>query len=106
MLFNVNGTNWRVVFVKPDSECVRRSDGGFSVGTTDENTHEVYLCENLHGDFLKKVFIHEVCHVICISYGIYLPIDVEEIVCDFVATHGKEIFDIVSIMFGVVNMVA
>ena len=68
MVFYINGTNWRVVFVKPNSEAIRRTDGSYSVGTTDANTHEIYLNENLHGDFLKKVFIHEVCHAICIFY--------------------------------------
>lgn len=54
MVFYINGTNWRVVFVKPNSEAIRRTDGSYSVGTTDANTHEIYLNENLHGDFLKK----------------------------------------------------
>lgn len=106
MVFYINGTNWRVVFVKPNSEAIRRTDGSYSVGTTDANTHEIYLNENLHGDFLKKVFIHEVCHAICISYEIYLPIEQEELLCDFVATYGKEVLDIVEMMLGAVRMVS
>ena len=52
-----------------------------------------------------KVLIHEVCHAICMSYDIYLPIETEEILCDFVATYGDEIFDIVDMVLGAVRRV-
>ena len=45
--------------------------------------------------FLRKVLLHEVCHATMFSYGIHIPIEQEEFICDFVATYGDGVFDIV-----------
>lgn len=59
----------------------------------------------LRGFMQRKVLIHEVCHAICMSYDVYLPIEQEEILCDFVATYGDEVFDIVDMVLGAVRRV-
>ena len=95
MKVKLNKTEWNIVFVMPQNLVLQRSDGSFSVGVTDKSTNCIYLSQNLTDGFLRKVIIHELCHAVCLSYDIYLPLAQEEVLCDFVATYGDEIFDIV-----------
>ena len=105
MIFNINGTIWRVQYENSNSSELRRSDNTISLGVTDRNTHTIYLSDKLQGFMERKVLIHEVCHAICMSYDVYLPIEQEEILCDFVATYGDEVFDIVDMVLGAVRRV-
>ena len=98
MAFTINGIDWNVVIVSPTDDRLRRSDGGISIGVTDNNTKEIYISNLVRGGFFRKVLTHEVCHAICMSYDIFLPIEQEEIVCDFVATYGEEVFEIVDML--------
>ena len=98
MFFTINGTMWQVQYENPLSGELRRSDGTISLGVTDRNTHTIYLSDKLQGFMERKVLIHEVCHAICMSYDVYLPIEQEEILCDFVATYGDEVFGIVDMI--------
>ena len=103
MIFNINGTMWQVQYKNSNSSELKRSDGTISLGVTDRNT--IYLSNALRGFMERKVLIHEVCHAICMSYDVYLPIEQEEILCDFVATYGDEVFDIVDMVLGAVRRV-
>ena len=105
-MFTMNGYQWDVVFVRSNSPELQRSDGSITVGMTDWNKRTVFLSNALRGAFLRKVFIHEVCHVACFSYGISIDIDQEEFLCDFIATYGDEIFDIVDNLFMVIKKYA
>ena len=105
-MFVMNGYQWDVVFVRSNSPELRRSDGSITVGMTDWNKRAVFLSDALRGAFLRKVFIHEVCHVACFSYGISIDIEREEFLCDFIATYGDEIFDIVDNLFEVLKRFA
>lgn len=106
MFFTINGTMWRVQYENPLSGELRRSDNTISLGVTDRNTHTIYLSIVLRGFMQRKVLIHEVCHAICMSYNVYLPIEQEEILCDFVATYGDEVFGIVDMILGAVRRTA
>ena len=103
MIFSINGTIWQVQYENSNSSELRRSDNTISLGVTDRNTHTIYLSDKLQGFMERKVLIHEVCHAICMSYDVYLPIEQEEILCDFVATYGDEVFDIVDMLLGAVR---
>ena len=103
MLFVINGIRWEVLFCRPNSDNLRRSDGSMTVGVTDFNTRCVYLSELLRGPFLRKVFIHEVCHAAVFSYGIHIGIEEEEFLCDFVSTYGDEIFHVVDEAFSILK---
>lgn len=100
MNFELNGIQWQIVWVDNKSSLLSRTDGSMSVGVTDMNTHCIYLAKSLYGAFLRKVIIHELCHCVCMSYNIYMPIEQEEMLCDFVATYGDQVFDIVDILTG------
>lgn len=106
MFFTINGTNWQVQYENPLSGELRRSDNTISLGVTDRNTHTIYLSDKLQGFMERKVLIHEVCHAICMSYDVYLPIEQEEVLCDFVATYGDEVFGIVDMILGAVRRTA
>lgn len=105
-MFTMNGYQWDVVFVRSNSPELQRSDGSITVGMTDWNKRTVFLSNALRGAFLRKVFIHEVCHVACFSYGISIDIDQEEFLCDFIATYGDEIFGVVDNLFAVLRKFA
>lgn len=90
----INGLSWKIMFVKGNSDCLRRSDGSLTVGVTDISTQTVCLNENLRGFFLRKVLCHEIVHCFCFSYNVVLPIETEEIVADFVATYGTDVIDL------------
>ena len=98
--FELNGIQWQIVWVDNKNSLLSRTDGSMSVGVTDMNTHCIYLAKSLHGAFLRKVIIHELCHCVCMSYNIYMPIEQEEMLCDFVATYGDQVFEIVDILTG------
>lgn len=106
MIFTINSTIWQVQYKNSNSDELRRSDGTISLGVTDRNTHTIYLSNALRGYIQRKVLIHEVCHAICMSYDVYLPIEQEEILCDFVATYGDEVFSIVDMILGAVRRVS
>lgn len=89
----VNGIKWNLDFVSPNSDVLRRKNGEYTVGMTDLNTHTIYISNSISGSFFHKVLRHELCHAYCISYGIYLPIIYEEILCDAIATYGESIID-------------
>lgn len=94
-MFKCNGKTWNLAFVEPYNDNLTRSDGSRTVGVTDNNTKCIYINNRLEGAFLKKVIIHEVCHSAMFSYEIDMDIQQEEFLCDWVATYGEEVFDIV-----------
>lgn len=93
-MFTVNGITWHIKFVSPSSRYLHRSDGSSTVGCTDRDTFTVYVSDEIYGDFLKKVLCHEITHCYIFSYNIYLNVEQEEMVCDILATYGKDIIRI------------
>lgn len=90
-MFIINNTQWIIVFCDAYSDNLRRSDGSLTVGMTDNNTKCVYLSDMLQGKFLRKVVAHELVHCFCFSYDIYIPIEQEEFMADWVATYGEDL---------------
>ena len=102
--FIMNGILWHVKFVDLTSlELVDRT-GKQRVATTDPNTFCIYLSNNLRGDFLNTVFIHELGHCVMVSYNLLYEIhkmvkqefwiEAEEWICNFIADYGMQIFKI------------
>ena len=104
-MFKINNIEWDIQFCAPNSNDLKRSDGSITVGVTDFSTKCVYLSDALHGDFLRKVFIHELCHCAIFSYGFSMDMEQEEFLCDFIASYGDEIFNIVDDLFMVLHKV-
>lgn len=99
MTFYMNGYEWNVYKVPANSPELTRSDGSVTVGMCDGIKRCIFLCDKLRGQFLRKVFIHEVCHSAVFSYGLELDVMQEEFLCNFVASYGDEIFSVVDSMF-------
>ena len=99
MEFLINGILWKIEYVHPMSEKLLRSDGSRTVGVTDLSKGMIYINYMISGEFLRKVITHEVCHASMFSYGIFVDIETEELICDFIASKGREIFEIADELF-------
>ena len=90
-MFEINGIQWDIVWVNPNSDNLRRSDGSITVGVTDRNKKCIFLANSLRNGFLRKVLAHELCHCICFSYDIHMPIEQEEYLANWVSIYGTEV---------------
>lgn len=91
MKFEINGVEWKIVFVPSWSDRLKRSDGSKTVGVAFLEENTIYISNCLKGAFLKRVVAHELCHALCMSYDIRMSIDEEERLADWVATYGTEL---------------
>lgn len=94
-MFIVNNRAWHIVYVKPNSKYLRTSNGIYVLGVTDNKESCIFVNRNLKGRMLEKVISHELCHVFCFSYGIILDLEQEELIADFLATYGRDVFKVV-----------
>lgn len=98
----MNGDLWKVRFVDANDPMLVDRTRTRTVATTDPPTRTVYLSNELYGDFLMTVFIHELGHCALYSFGfldrIYAwvkpqyRIKMEEFICNFLADYGMNIF--------------
>ena len=88
----INDRIWRIVFVPSESSYLARSDGSFTIGCADNKMQSVFVSEDVDGILVDKVICHELVHVYSFSYNLYIPIETEEIIADFLATYGRDIF--------------
>ena len=91
MRFTVNNQNWDLVFVKPNSKELVRSDGSITIGMTDNVQKKVFINNRLSGYMMDKCIAHEMCHVYAFSFDYYMDIETEEIVADFFSLFGRSI---------------
>lgn len=96
--FYMNGDLWRVQFVPPQDDVLIDRTGNRTLGVSDYSTHIISIANNLHGELLNRVFIHELGHCVMFSYGL-LPelhrmikkrywVDAEEFICNILADYG------------------
>lgn len=104
MNFTVNNHKWRLQLVRPSSENLRRSDGSYTFGVTDNSVKTVFVMENMSDYMTERVICHELTHCICFEYGISIPIQTEEWLCNFMADHGKEIIYLLDDLFSLIVM--
>lgn len=91
MTFEVNRNTWTLKFVRPSSKDLRRSDGSYTFGVTDNSVKTVFIMQNMSDYMTDKVILHELSHVHAIEYNYSIPIEVEEIVCDFLSLYGRSV---------------
>ncbi len=91
MSFEINGIEWEIVWVNPNSDNLRRSDNSITVAVTDWNDRCVYMSNVLRGGFLRRVMAHELCHCFCFSYNITMPIEQEEFLADWISLYGTDL---------------
>ena len=105
-MYKINGITWYMIRVRSDSPMLMRSDGSITVGMCDRETQTIYVSDALHGRFLRKVLLHEICHSAMFSYGIDMSVDQEELFCDLLSTYGDEIIAITDGVFKALSEVA
>ena len=105
-MYKINGITWYMVRVRSDSPMLMRSDGSITVGMCDRETQTIYISDALHGRFLRKVLLHEICHSAMFSHGIDMSVDQEELFCDLLSTYGDEIIAITDSVFKALSEVA
>lgn len=87
----VNKIPWNILYVPSNSPNLLRSDGSITLGVTDRNVNCVFISNSLRGELLYKVICHELCHVYVFSYDVYISLDEEERMADFISSFGKSI---------------
>lgn len=94
----MNGDLWKVRFVSPyDSVLIDRT-GQRTLAVSDYSTMTISIANNLYGEFLNRVFIHELGHCVMFSYGLLPELhrmvkkrywtDAEEFVCNILADYS------------------
>ena len=94
IMFAVNGIEWNLILVEPYSDNLKRSDNTLALGVTDNNTKTIYINNRVSDAMFGKILCHEIVHTFCFSYGCAFDIQTEEIIADFLATYGREVFDV------------
>lgn len=90
-MFTINGIEWYLVFVRPESRLLRRSDGSMTLAVTDWNDRTVYVSDAPKGAFLRKIIAHELTHCFCFSFDIHMPIEQEEYMADWISVYGEDL---------------
>lgn len=108
--FYLNGYLWRIRYVDRNDPMLIDRTGSWTVATTDPKTGYIYLSNELSGDFLNRVLIHELGHCTMFSFGLLTDIhrmvypeywvEAEEWVCNFIADYGRKIFEITYSVLG------
>lgn len=93
-MFTVNNVFWEIYYVEPNSKYLMRSDGSYTLGATDNNVKAVFIANNLTQKMFEKVLCHEIVHTFCFSYDIGFDIETEELIADFLATYGRDVFEV------------
>lgn len=106
----MNGYFWRVHYVDPESRYLVDRTGTLTLATTDPDTLCVYVSNELQGDFLIRVLVHEIGHCALFSFDLlgeihkvvdpYYWIEAEEWVCNFIADYGLKIFSVARSILG------
>lgn len=98
-MFNINEVDWRIKIVSSNHPNLKRRNGSVALGSCDNNTHIIYISENVPNYKLKKVLCHEITHAAMFSYDIIITLEQEELLADLIATYGEEIIFITNKIF-------
>ena len=66
----MNGDLWRVQFVSSQDDVLIDRTGKRTLAVSDYSTMTISIANNLHGELLNRVFIHELGHCVMFSYGL------------------------------------
>ena len=106
MTFIVNNQEWKLLFVKPNSKDLMRSDGSITLGMTDNNVKTVFVNNRLNDYMTDKVICHELTHVFAFEFDYYMDIETEEIVADFMSLYGRNIILLLDDLIKVLRRIA
>ena len=106
MTFIVNNQEWKLLFVKPNSKDLMRSDGSITLGMTDNNVKTIFVNNRLNDYMTDKVICHELTHVFAFEFDYYMDIETEEIVADFMSLYGRNIILLLDDLIKVLRRIA
>lgn len=96
--FYMNGDLWHVQFVSPSNNVLIDRTGEHTLAVSDYSTKIISIANNLHGELLNRVFIHELGHCVMFSYGLLSElhrmvkkqywVEAEEWCCNLLADYG------------------
>lgn len=87
----INGEYWQFFLVSANHPMLRRSDGGYTLGSCDDNLKSIFIYEGLNNQKMRKVLCHEIAHAAMFSYNVELTLEQEELLADLMATYGRQI---------------
>ena len=96
--FYMNGLHWNVRWTNPDDPILIDRTLSKTVAVTDPDTMTIYLSNELYGEKLNRVFLHELGHCALFSFDLISDlhrmvkrrfwIEAEEWVCNFLADYS------------------
>ena len=108
--FYMNGLHWNVRWTNPTDPILVDRTNVLTVAVTDPDTMTIYLSNELHGEFLNRVLIHELGHCVMYSYGLIDEIhrmcrrkwwiDMEEFCANLLASYGNQVFGLTYSILG------
>lgn len=103
MKFAVNNQEWELVLVNPNSRELVRSNGTITIGMTDNVQKKVFINNRLNDYLFDKCLAHELCHVFCFSHNIYMSIQEEEYLADWVSRYGRDLIYLLDDLVGIIK---
>lgn len=100
MIFRINEELWELCFVPADSDCLLNNYGEYTLGITVPEERRIYISDELEGARLHHVLCHELFHAEMVARNVFLPIYIEEVLCDIVADNAFETMDIAQNIHG------
>ena len=91
MKFTVNNQEWELVLVNPNSKELVRSNNTITIGMTDNFQKKIFINNRLNDYMFDKCLSHELCHVFCFSHNIYMPLEQEEFLANWISIHGRNL---------------
>lgn len=93
-MFLINNEEWDLQFVPPFSPILMTEDYNYTLGVTIPAERTIYIADNIYGDLLHHVLTHEIFHAELASRGVFVPLYIEEAICDLVADHELDTINI------------
>lgn len=59
---------------------------------------QIFSDDRLSDTMFDRVLSHELTHAVCMTYGISLPIETEERLCNFISDHAREIISLTDLI--------
>lgn len=107
----MNDRRWQIYLVDSDSPNLVDRTQTRTLAVTDPMTGHVYISNELYGEMLVKVLLHELGHCAMVSFNLLDDIhrmvkreywiEAEEWICNFLADYGQKIFEIAYDVLGV-----
>ena len=106
----MNGDWWSVRWTDPTDPILIDRTNVLTCAVTDPDTMTIYLSNDLYGDKLNRVFIHELGHCALFSFNLISDlhrmvkrrywIEAEEWACNFLADYSGMIFGVAKDVLG------